>query len=155
LLAGVDSDPGLIRAARKINAEQPVRTVNTVLAACEGIDAPRVAVLGVSYKGGVGDPRMSPSTEIIAQLEAASIQVQVHDPLVTEYSSPLLDLHDSLSGADLALILVDHPQFGAIDPIEAAGLMRNRIVIDGRRMIDASSWEKSGFTVIQIGVGRA
>ena len=155
LLASADSSAGLIRAAREVNAMQPARVVEAALAACGDTDAPCVAVLGVAYKAGVGDPRMSPSTEVIARLEAAGAEVRVHDPLVNDYSSPLLALHEALDGADLALILVDHPQFRAIDPEEVAGLMRGRVVLDGRNAIDSDLWERAGFTVLRTGVGRS
>jgi UDP-N-acetyl-D-mannosaminuronic acid dehydrogenase len=153
LLASAGSPEGVIGTARGINALQPDRTVAAALAACDGIDAPRVAVLGVAYKGGVGDPRSSPSTEVIAGLEAAGADVRVHDPLVLDYSSPLIDLDDALTGADLALVLVDHPQFRDIDASDAAGLMRNRVLLDSRNIIDPKAWEQAGFAVLRTGVG--
>jgi UDP-N-acetyl-D-mannosaminuronic acid dehydrogenase len=155
LLASGGSAEGVIGTARSVNAMQPARTVAAALAACDGIDAPRVAVLGVAYKGGVGDPRMSPSTEVIAGLEAAGVEVRVHDPLVLDYSSPLVSLHDALDGADLALVLVDHPQFHLIDPADIAGLMRTRLLLDTRHAVDAGSWANAGFTVHRTGVGHS
>jgi UDP-N-acetyl-D-mannosaminuronic acid dehydrogenase len=153
LLASAGSPEGVIGTARGINALQPQRTVSAALAACDGINTPRIAVLGVAYKGGVGDPRMSPSTEVIAGLEAAGADVLVHDPLVLDYSSPLRDLDKALTAADLALVLVDHPQFRDINPADAAGLMRHRIIMDSRNIIDPEAWEQAGFTVLRTGVG--
>ena len=155
LLASAGSDEGVIGTARGVNALQPARTVVAALAACDGIEAPRVAVLGVAYKGGVGDPRMSPSTEVIAGLEAAGVDVRVHDPIVLEYSSPLLGLHEALDSADLALVLVDHPQFRSIDPTDITGLMRTRVLLDTRNAVDTGSWKRAGFTVHRLGVGQA
>ena len=155
LLAKAGTDQGVIGAARRVNAIQPGRAVAAAIAACNGIDTPRVAVLGVAYKGGVGDPRMSPSTEVIAGLEAAGVEVRVHDPLVLDYSSPLVSLHDALDGADLALVLVDHPQFHLIDPVDIAGLMRTRLLLDTRHAVDAGSWANAGFTVHRTGVGHS
>ena len=153
LLSSAGSPEGVIGTARGVNALQPERTVAAAIAACNGIDAPRIAVLGVAYKGGVGDPRSSPSTEVIAGLEAAGADVQVHDPLVLDYSSPLRDLDKALTSADLALVLVDHPQFRDINPADAAGLMRHRIIMDSRNIIDPEAWEQAGFTVLRTGVG--
>ncbi len=153
LLASAGTVEGVIGTARGVNAHQPERTVAAALAACEGIDAPRVAVLGVAYKGGVSDPRMSPSTEVIAGLEAADVEVRVNDPLVIDYSSPLVDLSEALKGADLALVLVDHPEFRDIDPTGAAGLMRNRVLLDSRNIVDPEAWKQAGFTVQRTGVG--
>ena len=153
LLASAGTSEGVIGTARGVNALQPERTVAAALAACDGIDAPRVAVLGVAYKGGVGDSRMSPSTEVIAGLEAAGVEVRVHDPLVIDYSSPLVDLTEALTGADLALVLVDHSEFRHIDPVDAAGSMRNRVLLDSRNIADPEAWEQAGFSVLRTGVG--
>jgi len=155
LLASGGSAEGVIGTARGVNALQPERTVAAALAACAGVDVPRIAVLGVAYKGGVGDPRMSPSTEVITGLEAAGVDVRVHDPLVLEYSSPLVDLSEALARADLALVLVDHEQFRDIDPVDAARLMRSRVLLDSRNVVDPGAWEQAGFEVIRTGVGNS
>jgi UDP-N-acetyl-D-mannosaminuronate dehydrogenase len=108
-------------------------------------------VLGVSYKGGVGDPRYSPSTEIIQRLRDKGLNVRVHDPLVTRYGEPLMSLEDAVRGADLIAVLVDHPGFMQIDARAVAQLMRGASVIDGRNVLDVEAWESAGLTVERLG----
>ena len=50
-------------------------------------------------------------------------------------------------------MLVDHPEFRDIDPTGAAGLMRNRVLLDSRNIVDPEAWKQAGFTVQRTGVG--
>jgi len=71
-----------------------------------------VAVLGVSYKPGVGDIRESPALKIIDLLLAAGADVSYHDPHVpslTEFDLTSVPLDDVLQDADLTLIVTAHP----------------------------------------------
>ncbi len=152
LLAGVSVDAPVIRAARAVNASRPRRTVELARAACEGVDSPRVALLGVAYKAGVGDARATPATEIIEGLEAAGVEVRVHDPLASGFHRPLQTLDDALAGADLVLIVTDHAGFREIDPAHAATLVRRRVLLDGRNAVDLEAWRAAGFRVRRTGV---
>ena len=72
----------------------------------------RIAVLGVSYKPGVGDVRESPALKIIALLRALGAELRYHDPhvpVLADYDLESLPLADALQDADLALIVTAHP----------------------------------------------
>jgi UDP-N-acetyl-D-glucosamine dehydrogenase len=73
----------------------------------------RVAVLGVSYKPGVGDTRESPALKIIALLADLGAEVCYHDPHVPTLAQASLQsvpLEQALAGCDLALIVTAHPE---------------------------------------------
>jgi UDP-N-acetyl-D-glucosamine dehydrogenase len=81
----------------------------------------KVALLGVSYKAGVGDVRESPALKIIALLKALGADVHYHDAFVPELREhDLADepLEDVLDGADLVVIVTAHP---GIDHAQIAG----------------------------------
>jgi nucleotide sugar dehydrogenase len=67
-------------------AARPARTAQRVLdgLATAGIAArgTKALVLGVAYKPGVADARMSPALEIMARLERVGVEVSFHDPFV-------------------------------------------------------------------------
>jgi UDP-N-acetyl-D-glucosamine dehydrogenase len=67
-------------------AARPARTAQRVLdgLATAGIAArgTRALLLGVAYKPGVADARMSPAIEIMARLERVGVEVAFHDPFV-------------------------------------------------------------------------
>jgi UDP-N-acetyl-D-glucosamine dehydrogenase len=90
----------------------------------------RVAVLGVSYKPGVGDVRESPALKIISLLKDLGADVCYHDPHVPNLSELALTstpLEDAVDGADLALIVTAHP---GVDHSVLAD--RARLVVDLR-----------------------
>jgi UDP-N-acetyl-D-glucosamine dehydrogenase len=72
----------------------------------------KIAILGVSYKAGVGDMRESPALKIIALLRERGAQIVYHDPHVAslpEFGLENVSLGDALDGADCAAIVTAHP----------------------------------------------
>ncbi len=72
----------------------------------------RVAVLGVSYKPGVGDIRESPALKIIELLREMGADVCYHDPHVAQLAEFGLSgrpLDEAIADADLTLIVTAHP----------------------------------------------
>jgi UDP-N-acetyl-D-glucosamine dehydrogenase len=68
----------------------------------------RVAVMGVSYKPGVGDLRESPALRIIRLLREQGAEVSYHDPYVPELAD--LGLRSEWpSDADCVVIVTAHP----------------------------------------------
>ena len=101
-----------IELAGKLNQQMPYHCVaklqRTLNEAGRAVRGSRIAVLGVSYKPGVGDVRESPALKIIALLRELGAEVVYHDPLVAELAAAglrSLALDDALAGADLALIV--------------------------------------------------
>ena len=106
-----DMSTEFIELAGKINQQMPYhcvaklqRTLNDRGRAVRGA---RIAVLGVSYKPGVGDVRESPALKIIELLRALGADVVYHDPYVAALdalalrSTPLEEALDGgRSGAD-------------------------------------------------------
>ena len=72
----------------------------------------RVLVLGVAYKGGVGDMRESPALKIIELLRDRGADVAYHDPHVPElvdHDLRSIALDDAVASADLVVIVTAHP----------------------------------------------
>ncbi|WP_019854515.1 nucleotide sugar dehydrogenase [Actinopolyspora mortivallis] len=74
----------VVRRATELLREHGVATPN-----------PRVLVIGVSYKAGVGDLRESPALPILGGLRASGAEVAYHDPLV-----PRVELEDGTELVD-------------------------------------------------------
>jgi UDP-N-acetyl-D-glucosamine dehydrogenase len=105
-----------IELAGKVNQQMPYHCVSKVErllnAASKPIRGSRLAVLGVSYKAGVGDVRESPGLKIVTLLRALGADLRYHDPFVDELPELGLRSHsfdDALADADLALIVTAHP----------------------------------------------
>ncbi len=123
-----------IELAGKVNQQMPYHCVMKVERALNDVGLPvkgaRIAVLGVSYKPGVGDVRESPALKILTLLGALGAELAYHDPHVPElpeFGLCSVPLEDALRDADLALIVTAHP---TVDHAMAAE--RARVVVDLR-----------------------
>jgi UDPglucose 6-dehydrogenase len=60
---------------------------------------------------------------------------------------------DALEGADAAVVVTEWPEVRDLDWEEAAGRMRNRVIVDGRNLLDPDAMRALGFAYE--GIGRA
>jgi UDP-N-acetyl-D-glucosamine dehydrogenase len=111
-----DFYPEFIELAGKVNQAQPSFCVERIERALNGVAKPvkgsRVLILGVSYKGGVGDTRESPALKIIGRLQDLGAEVSYHDAFVPElkgHGLASVDLDEGLRETDLAAIVTAHP----------------------------------------------
>jgi UDP-N-acetyl-D-glucosamine dehydrogenase len=105
-----------IELAGKINQQMPYfcfeRAERALNDASKAVRGSRVLVLGVSYKGGVGDLRESPALKLMELLVRNGADLAYHDPHVPELTSFDLrsePLEDALDSADLVVIVTAHP----------------------------------------------
>jgi UDP-N-acetyl-D-glucosamine dehydrogenase len=105
-----------IELAGKVNQQMPYHCVAKAQRALndtgQAVKGARIAVLGVSYKPGMGDVRESPALKIISLLRDMGAEVVYHDPhvpAIAEFSLESMPLQDVLTDADLALIVTAHP----------------------------------------------
>jgi UDP-N-acetyl-D-glucosamine dehydrogenase len=129
-----DMPTEFVELAGKINQQMPYHCVAKAQRALNerglAVKGARVAVIGVSYKPGVGDTRESPALKIITLLEQLGAEVSYHDPHVPELPELALasmPLEQAISDSDLALIVTAHPE---VDHEDLA--RRARLVVDLR-----------------------
>jgi UDP-N-acetyl-D-glucosamine dehydrogenase len=130
-----------IELAGKVNQQMPYHCAARVQRALNEAGLPvkgaRIAVLGVSYKPGVGDVRESPALKIISLLSELGADIRYHDshvPGLADYGLASLPLEQALSDADLALIVTAHPD---VDYELVA--RRARLVVDLRGVTRSSN----------------
>jgi UDP-N-acetyl-D-glucosamine dehydrogenase len=130
-----------IELAGKVNQQMPYHCAAKVQRALNDAGLPvkgaRIAVLGVSYKPGVGDVRESPALKIISLLRALGADIRYHDshvPQLPDYGLASVPLEQALADADLALIVTAHP---GVDYEQVA--RRARLVVDLRGVTRSSS----------------
>jgi UDP-N-acetyl-D-galactosamine dehydrogenase len=89
-----------------------------------------VTILGLSFKEDVPDIRNSKVVDIIRELEAFGIAVQVHDPLASpddaqhQYGVRLLP-REALEPSDVVILAVAHAAFVTEGWLLINGLLRN------------------------------
>jgi UDP-N-acetyl-D-glucosamine dehydrogenase len=105
-----------IELAGKVNQQMPYYCASVVEEALNDLELPvkgsKVAILGVSYKPGVGDVRESPALKIIGRLRDLGAEIAYHDEFVDELRTFDLrgaSLKEALAGASIAVIVTAHP----------------------------------------------
>jgi UDP-N-acetyl-D-glucosamine dehydrogenase len=111
-----DSPTEFIELAGEVNQRMPYFCVEKVTQALNdrslAVRGARIAILGVSYKAGVGDMRESPALKILTLLRDRGADLVYHDPHVPEvpeFGLASRPLEDALEGADCAVIVTAHP----------------------------------------------
>jgi UDP-N-acetyl-D-glucosamine dehydrogenase len=99
------------------------------------VNGSRVAILGASYKAGVGDVRESPAIKIMRILADRGAELVYYDPYVPELpafglaSRPLDDVLD----ADIVVVVTVHPELDVDRVLAEASLVADfRGVTSGR-----------------------
>ncbi len=145
----------IVNLSRKTNDSMPAFTANKAkeILSNAGIQHPRVAVLGLAFKGNIDDMRESPSLEVIHHLEELGIDYTAYDPHIKENKlerqTQLLD--EAVENADLLLVLTDHQAFRELQPEVVAEKLRTKIILDTKNCIDRTLWKKNGFDVFALG----
>jgi UDP-N-acetyl-D-glucosamine dehydrogenase len=111
-----DTPTEFIELAGEVNQRMPYFCVDKIIDALnnhsKAVRGSRIAILGVSYKAGVGDMRESPALKILTLLRDRGAELVYHDPHVPalpEFELESASLEDALDGADCAVIVTAHP----------------------------------------------
>ena len=116
-----------VESADRINHEMPKYVAERALSMVEGhIVNPRILILGVAYKPGVGDVRETPVTELRSYLQDLGAIVAWHDPWVPiwEGTKPV----DLDWNCDVAILATNQP-----------GLDLSRLVKNGVQILDCTN----------------
>jgi UDP-N-acetyl-D-mannosaminuronic acid dehydrogenase len=131
----------LISTAREINCSMPSFVVSKVEQMLDGIDNPKIVVLGITYKENIDDVRESPSLEVIRLLREKNYQVTACDPHVHDDKYQLKEVSKSALGADIIIILVAHDEFKCLDIRMITQSMRTPMIFDVKNILDENKYE--------------
>jgi UDP-N-acetyl-D-mannosaminuronate dehydrogenase len=107
----------------------------------------KVAVLGISYRGGVKESAFSGIFGTVTALKAEGAVVTVHDPMYTDEESMKLGFtpHHMGESVDGVILQADHEEYAALSASDFPGLAA---VVDGRRSLNSSNFASVRFNVI-------
>ncbi len=149
-----------LREVDAINLRRRERAVQMVVDALDGtLFEKKVAVLGAAFKPHSDDIRDSPALDVAVGLKGLGAHVVVTDPAAIDNAArayPQLsfarDLDDALAGADAVIVVTEWDAYRRdLDPVRAAALVSNPIVVDGRNCLDAAAWRAAGWTYLGMG----
>jgi nucleotide sugar dehydrogenase len=158
--AKVNSD--ITKLGRAINDAMPAYCVREAIKLLGGrrkseeLDRVTVTLLGLAFRGGVSDTRLSPTFEVIKEFQKMGVkEIRVHDPLVK--NDPELHKHQNvilssnltgaIKGTDLIMIVADHAEYRALTP----GLTGRVPIYDGRGILDKTIFDHTTYSTIGIG----
>lgn len=147
----------LIRAARRVNDNQPAHAAGLVERALGGLPGRKLAALGLAYKPDVDDLRESPALEVTRLLVEGGAQVRTFEPFAPDRTVPgaqaASSLAEALHGAEVVVLLVDHSQFRDLQPEQVAASMPGRVAVDLRGAWTREAWKAAGFRLHVLGIG--
>ncbi len=123
-----------------------------------GVAGRRIGLLGLAFKAGTDDIRSSPAVRLAGWLLEHGADVHAYDPAAAGHASralPTLVTVDSaveaLTGADVAVIATEWPEFKELDWASARDRMATPLVIDGRRLLDPATMRDLGYRYERVG----
>ena len=136
------------------------RSVESDLAPLKGR---RVAVWGLTFKGGTDDVRESAALDLVGRLCARGAEVCAYDPRGMQNAQRLLPdavqfaqtAVDAAAGAEALLVLTDWPEFREVSFDAVYEAMVDRRIYDGRNLLADLDLEGKGFAYQGVGLGKA
>jgi nucleotide sugar dehydrogenase len=132
--------------SRAINNSMPAYCVNEAVCLLEerskkSISGAIVTLLGLSFRGGVSDTRLSPTYDVIDEFLNHKVgEIRIHDPLVAMDSRlssyPVrvrltTDIHNAIQDTDLVFLVADHQEYRLLNQKKLRGVP----VYDGRGIL--------------------
>ena len=161
----VDIDPALFLKGREINEYMPIRVCECVSEELtklgKSIRGAEVFVLGFAFKGKpeTSDMRDSPTLDLVKELKRLGAHIRGHDPLVPENEIKELgvkfcSLEQGFEGAEVVIIMLDHPMYEEMDAVSLSEAASNPLIImDGWHIFDSTDMDQNS-NIIYRCVGR-
>ncbi len=148
----------LIEATIKGNEARYGQMAEKILKAAKS-DSPKVGVLGLAFKNGTDDCRMSPALSIVQELIQRNAQLTAFDPKAMDNARLILgdkisyapDIYEVMKDADVLAILTEWSDFKDIDLSKAAELMKQKVIVDCRNLLNKDQAIEAGFEYQGIG----
>lgn len=135
----------LIHQARINNDSMPEFVLNKISDILGGLQGKTVTLFGVTYKPNIDDVRESPVMHLWDMLKEKGAKVKVCDPHAAEKLEETYDIYQAAQGSDIAVLGVNHDEFGSIDFAELGKGMNAKNVLDTRNFWNGEEVEKAGF----------
>ena len=157
-------DCNITKLGRTVNDSMPAYCVQQAIKLLNGRRRGRkrdvtnsvITLLGLAFRGGVSDTRLSPTYKVIEELQKLKVrEIRIHDPLVkndpslSDEENIILtsDLSEALKGTDLIMLLADHPEYRMLTSKEIKGSP----IYDGRGLLDRSKFDLPNLAIIGLG----
>lgn len=153
-------EPQLLRSTVEVNKQQRHVAVHKLQETLKIIKGKTIGLLGLAFKPDTDDLRDAPALEIARQLLEMGARVKAYDPIANdacqrqhpelklEYASDAVSLADD---CDAVVIVTEWEEFCYLDLQQVGEVMRTKILIDGRNILDPDAVTEAGFKYRGIG----
>jgi len=111
-----------------------------------------ICIWGLAFKANTDDYRESPSIAVIERLIGRGASVVAFDPVITNVENKKIkivkSIEESCKAADAILVLTEWEQFKKVNPDSVKDLVKNKVVIDSRNILDKKIWVNCGFNFV-------
>ena len=149
----------MLKAVVDINRERSGRLVEMIRKVLGPLDELTGAVLGLAFKPNTDDMREAKSIDVVHQLIAAGATVRAYDPVAAENARTLLpdcvvyaaSPYEAAQDADAVVLITEWNEFKYLNLERLRGVLRRRIVFDGRNIWEPERMRRLGFEYYSIG----
>jgi UDPglucose 6-dehydrogenase len=149
----------IVETVAAVNSQRKRAMARKVIAAAGGhVRGKTVAILGLTFKPNTDDMRDSPAIDIIQALQDAGAHIRAYDPEGQEQAALVLhdvdyatDPYDTLTGADVAVLVTEWDAFRALDPKRIKALLKAPVLVDLRNVYDPAEMARHGISYSSVG----
>ena len=118
-----------------------------------------IGIWGLAFKPYTDDIREAPALYNIDALLALGCKIKVYDPEAMPNVKAILgdkvtfskNPYEAIDQADALLIVTEWPQFRTPDFERMEGLLKNKVIFDGRNLYETTQMRDLGYTYYSIG----
>lgn len=141
---------------KKIMARRIVSAVSTFI-------DPKIAILGIAFKGGTDDCRESPAVDIVKEMQLLGCNnIWIYDPKALKNAKNIFkdtvtyadSIEACLKDASVLVTLTEWDAFRNLDLKKIYSLMKDKVIEDLRNLIDPEQAINLGFKYSSIGNAR-
>lgn len=151
-------DFSLLKAVVEINETQTSHFVDRLEARLGGFNGKTIAMFGLAFKPNTDDIRDAKSLVLAEDIFSRGGKVRGFDPVAMDNVravEPRIEFaenaYDCASGADAIMLVTEWNEFKQLNFDRLGGLVKNRILFDGRRIYSKDQLAMSGFEYYTIG----
>ena len=150
---------GIIKEVIRANERQKIYMVDKLKKLLGSFSNKKVAVLGLAFKAETDDVRQSPSIAIIEKLLEEGVTVKAHGPKALDNAKKIFpDIEycenefEAVKDAYACLICTEWNEYRNLDLEKVKKLMRGRVILDLRNVLDIDEAKKLGFIYRGVGI---
>lgn len=150
----------ILDSVMRVNEKQKTKLMPTIEAHFNNdLAGKTIGIWGLAFKPYTDDIREAPALYNIDALLALGCKIKVYDPEAMPNVKAILgdkvtfskNPYEAIDQADALLIVTEWPQFRTPDFERMEGLLKNKVIFDGRNLYETTQMRDLGYTYYSIG----